>query len=881
MGNGRRVLVPPIEPAKLRCIRNFHDSAAGHPSASPARCIPTPMTEQMHETAAGEAGGYDPAAIEQKWQARWKARGTNATDLERAARPFYALMMFPYPSAEGLHVGNLFAFTGNDINGRFQRLQGHTVFEPLGFDAFGIHSENYALKVGRHPMELIPKNIENFRRQLQRAGLMVDWSHEVSTTDPSYYKWTQWIFLQLLKRGLAYRKQAAVNWCPFDKTVLANEQVIAGVCERCGTKVEQRLLEQWFFRITDYAGRLLDNLDHLDWSESTKTSQRNWIGRSEGAEIVFYVLDPLSAAGSAAVRTSRESVETPTEIRVFTTRPDTIFGATYLVLAPEHPLVTSLTSDEQRAEVEAYRRRAQKQDVVTRKTSKEKTGVFTGSYAINPATGEPVPIWVADYVLMEYGTGAIMAVPGHDERDFEFAQRFGLPIVRVVAGPGQSARTKLDAAFIESEDCRLVNSGEFDELPAAEAKRRITEWLARHQSGKQIVNYRLHDWCISRQRYWGPPIPVIYCDGCGVVPVPEQDLPVLLPDIRDFTPDDSGVSPLARHADWYRVACPQCGAQGRRETDVSDTFLDSAWYFLRYPSTDRDDIPFDPAITRKWLPVDMYIGGNEHAVLHLLYSRFITMVLHDADFLEFEEPYERFRAHGMIIREGAKMSKSRGNVVNPDQYIEEWGADAFRTYLMFLGPFEEGGDFRDKGISGVKRFLDRLWKSVAEVVDRQTERAAATPAPEVMRKLHQTIKKVGDDISSLGYNTAIAAMMEYMNVLRAGERAPHRAEIEPLVQLVSPFAPHIAEELWERLGHTESVFDAGWPTFDPAMVTEETIELVVQVNGKMRGKIHFARTVTKEEALAKAVAEPSIAKFVNGAPKKVIFVPERLLNIVV
>jgi leucyl-tRNA synthetase len=482
---------------------------------------------------------------------------------------------------------------------------------------------------------------------------------------------------------------------------------------------------------------------------------------------------------------------------------------------------------------------------------------------------------------MEYGTGAIMAVPGHDERDFEFAQRFGLPIVRVVAGPGQSARTKLDAAFIESEDCRLVNSGEFDELPAAEAKRRITEWLARHQSGKQIVNYRLHDWCISRQRYWGPPIPVIYCDGCGVVPVPEQDLPVLLPDIRDFTPDDSGVSPLARHADWYRVACPQCGAQGRRETDVSDTFLDSAWYFLRYPSTDRDDIPFDPAITRKWLPVDMYIGGNEHAVLHLLYSRFITMVLHDADFLEFEEPYERFRAHGMIIREGAKMSKSRGNVVNPDQYIEEWGADAFRTYLMFLGPFEEGGDFRDKGISGVKRFLDRLWKSVAEVVDRQTERAAATPAPEVMRKLHQTIKKVGDDISSLGYNTAIAAMMEYMNVLRAGERAPHRAEIEPLVQLVSPFAPHIAEELWERLGHTESVFDAGWPTFDPAMVTEETIELVVQVNGKMRGKIHFARTVTKEEALAKAVAEPSIAKFVNGAPKKVIFVPERLLNIVV
>jgi leucyl-tRNA synthetase len=659
--------------------------------------------------------------------------------------------------------------------------------------------------------------------------------------------------------------------------VLANEQVIAGACERCGTLVEQRFLEQWFFRITDYAGRLLTNLDNLDWSESTKSAQRNWIGKSEGAEVVFVVQDVMEFAGSATASAgqSGEITASALDIRVFTTRPDTIFGATYLVLAPEHPLVHMITSDDQREDVEAYVAQATKQDLVSRKTTKDKSGVFTGAYATNPATGEPIPIWIADYVLMEYGTGAIMAVPGHDERDFDFAKLYDLPITRVIAGPTQTADTPLDEAYTATDGARLVNSGRFNGLGVADGKAAIVTELAAHHAAMPVVNYRLHDWCISRQRYWGPPIPIMYCDKCGTVPVPESQLPVLLPKIDDFTPDDSGVSPLARHEEWYHTRCPQCGGPARRETDVSDTFLDSAWYFLRYPSSDRDDAPFDAALTKKWLPVSSYIGGNEHAVLHLLYARFVTMVLHDAGFVDFEEPFTRFRAHGMIVREGAKMSKSRGNVVNPDEYINEWGADAFRTYLMFLGPYEEGGDFRDKGISGVKRFLDRLWRSVH---DARTDGALE---PEVQRKLHQTIKKVGEDIPRLSYNTAIAAMMEYMNAMRSGERVPHVEEVRPLVQMVSPFAPHIAEELWSVLGNTNSVFDAGWPSYDPALVVEDRITMPVQVNGKTRGTISVPKDVMQDDAMASAMAEPGIAKYVTGPAKKIIFVPGRMLNVVV
>jgi leucyl-tRNA synthetase len=795
---------------------------------------------------------YDPQAVEARWQERWTRERVNEPDLDRPRRPFYNLMMFPYPSAEGLHVGNMFAFTGADIYGRFKRLQGYDVFEPIGFDAFGIHSENYALSVGTHPARLIPKNIDTFRRQLQRFGGMFDWRHELSTTDPRYYKWTQWIFLQLFKAGLAFRQQAAVNWCPKDMSVVANEQVINGYCERHpDTKVEQRYLEQWFFRITRYAEALLRNLDALDWSDSTRMLQRNWIGRSEGAELVFATPDGAT-------------------IPVFTTRPDTVFGATYLVLAPEHPLVERLTTEEARPRVNAYRREVQAKDIVSRRVGdRTKTGVFLGSYARNPATDEAIPIWIADYVLMEYGTGAIMAVPAHDQRDFEFATQFRLPIREVV-------RTGEPLPSV-SEDGTLVNSGPFDGLSCREAQRRIVAWLAERGRGAPRVQYRLHDWCISRQRYWGPPIPIIYCDRCGPVGVPERDLPVLLPMIEDFRPDASGVSPLARHKEWYFVPCPQCGAEARRETDVSDTFLDSAWYFLRYPSTEFDDRPWDDRRTRTWLPVTSYIGGNEHAVLHLLYSRFITMALHDLGHLPFAEPFPKFRAHGLIIKDGAKMSKSRGNVVIPDQYIQQWGADTFRMYLMFLGPFQEGGDFRDEGITGIRRFLDKVWALAHEAGD-----AAPAPLPaDVERKLHQTIRKVTADTERLDYNTAIAALMEYVNLVR--ERgAATRAAVEPLLVMLAPYAPHLAEELWERLGHAHSIFTARWPDYDERLATASEVEIVVQVNGKVRGRLTVGRGASEAEVVERALRDEGVKKFVDGKPvRKTVYVQDRLLNLVV
>src|SRR5438034_512260 len=703
---------------------------------------------------------YDPQAVEARWQARWVADHTNEPDLDRPRQPFYNLMMFPYPSAEGLHVGNMFAFTGADIYGRFKRLQGHDVFEPIGFEAFGIHSENYALQVGTNPAKLIPKNIETFRRQLRRFGGMFDWRHELSTTDPRYYKWTQWIFVKLFKARVAFRKKAAVNWCRTDMSVLANEQVINGYCERHpDTRVEQRFLEQWFFAITRYAERLLKNLDWLDWSASTRTLQRNWIGRSEGAELVF---------------------ETPDghKIAVFTTRPDTLFGATYLVLAPEHPLVDALTADEQRARVKAYRREAQATDIVTRRVGdKAKTGVFLGSYARNPATGEAIPVWIADYVLMEYGTGAIMAVPAHDRRDFEFATAFKLPIRPVVRAEGPLPTV--------SEDGVLMNSGEFDGLPCRDAGRRIVAWLLSKGLATPQVQYRLHDWCISRQRYWGPPIPIIYCDGCGPVPVPEQDLPVELPFIEDFRPDAAGVSPLARHKEWYFAPCPQCGAQGRRETDVSDTFLDSAWYFLRYPSTEFDDRPWDPPRTKTWLPVTTYIGGNEHAVLHLLYSRFITMAL-----------------------------QARGPAPS-----------------------------------------------------------SALP-PAVARKLHQTIRKVTTDTEGLDYNTAIAAMMEYVNLVRE-QGAGTRDAVEPLLVMLAPYAPHFAEELWAALGHEQSVVSASWPSYDERLAAAGDVEIVVQVNGKVRGRLTISRGATEAQVVEQALKDESVRKCVDGQPvRKTIYVQD-------
>ncbi len=791
---------------------------------------------------------YQPDVVEAKWQARWAEQGTNEPDLDHAERPFYNLMMFPYPSAEGLHVGNMFAFTGSDVYGRFKRLQGYQVFEPIGFDAFGIHSENFAIKVGTHPARLIPANIENFRRQLKQIGGMFDWRHELSTTDPAYYRWTQWLFLQLFKAGKAYKRFAAVNWCPECKTVLANEQVINGFCERHPeTRVEQRTLEQWFFRISEYADRLLANLDDrtkLDWSETTSTAQRNWLGRSEGAEIDF-------------------AVEHNRVIRVFTTRPDTLYGATFMVLAPEHPLVGDLTSTAQREAVQAYRAVASARDVVSRRVGeREKTGVFTGSFAKNPATGRMIPVWIADYVLMDYGTGAIMAVPAHDERDREFAERYGLSIVPVVDDNGI-----------------VIDSDRFSGLTVDAAKTAVIRWLEQSGAGTGVVQYKLHDWCISRQRYWGPPIPMIYCDDHGVVPVPEADLPVILPPIEDFRPDDSGISPLARHEEWYYVPCPVCGKRARRETDVSDTFLDSAWYYLRYPSTEFDDRPFDADRTRRWCPVTTYIGGNEHAVLHLLYSRFIAMVLHDIGQVQFDEPFARFRAHGLIVKDGAKMSKSRGNVVVPDEYIARWGADTFRMYLMFLGPFQEGGDFRDEGISGPRRFLDKVWTLVGECV--RDDMCGGEIRRAIVIKWHQTVKRATEAVEGLRYNSAIAAYMELVNLLRE-ERCSERAVVADLVVMLAPFAPHFAEECWERLGHRTSVFDELWPEWDERLVVEEEVEVAVQVNGKTRSTVTVPRDSVEADVAAAAMADETTLRFVAGKEvRKRIYVSNRLLNLVV
>jgi len=801
---------------------------------------------------------YDHRAVEKKWRGRWEERGSHRVDLDRAKRPFYNLMMFPYPSAEGLHVGNVYAFTGSDIYGRFMKLRGYDVFEPIGFDAFGMHSENFALKKGIHPAELVPRNISHFSdNQLKLIGNMYDWTRQVDTTDKNYYKWTQWIFVQLFKHGLAYREEASVNWCTSCKTVLASEQVISGECERCSSAVVQKKMLQWFFRITSFAGRLHENLRTIDWSEITKSAQRNWIGKSVGAEIDF----PVEGLDES--------------IRVFTTRPDTVFGATYMVLAPEHPLVERITTVDRKDAVKAYvAASASKSELERIDDAEKKTGEFTGGQAINPATGGRIPIWVADYVLIGYGTGAIMAVPAHDTRDFAFAKEFGLPIVEVISPDG--ATHDLEEAFVG--EGVLINSGQFTGVPSAEAIEKITDWFEDRGEGKKAVNYRLRDWCISRQRYWGPPIPVIHCENCGPQAVPEDDLPVELPEMEDFRPDGSGMSPLARNADFVNTVCPKCGGPGKRETDVMDNFLDSAWYFFRYPSTDFDDRPFDPARTKKWLPVDMYIGGNEHAVLHLLYTRFITMALKDMGYIDFEEPFKRFRAHGLIIKDGAKMSKSRGNVVNPDTFIDEYGADCFRTYLMFLGPYTQGGDFQDKGIMGVRRFYDRIYR----IVHAPDDLADGMPddVKELTALTHKVIRDVTGHIENLEYNTAIAFMMEFLNEITR-RKTVHRGTMEVLIRLVAPFAPHLAEEMWEMLGHSESVFDAGWPEWDDAKIVFDTFELVAQVNGKVRATMEAPTAITEEEAVDMAMSHANVRRFIEGKTvRKTIYVPKKLVNIV-
>lgn len=808
---------------------------------------------------------YDPGRIEQHWQAVWQQTRLYETDLQHAQHPFYNLMMFPYPSAEGLHVGNMYAFTGADIYGRFMAMNGYDVFEPMGFDAFGIHSENFAIKQGIHPAVLTARSVERFREtQLKRIGARYDWQHEVQTTDPQYYRWTQWIFLQLFKAGLAVRKRGMVNWCPSCKTVLADEQVIDGACERCDTSVVQRELEQWFFRITSYAQRLLENLDSLDWSEKIKNAQRQWIGRSEGLQF------RLEIEGHPG-----------TTIEVFTTRPDTIFGMTYVVLAPEHPLVDTITGSEQKATVEAYGAEVCRKSELERMTQvREKSGVFTGACAINPVNGERIPIWIADYVLITYGTGAIMAVPAHDERDFEFARTFDLPIRQVIVPAGESvspSREEPETAF--TEPGTLINSGAFSGVSSQEASDRISAWFKEHGLGQQTVQYRLRDWLISRQRYWGPPIPVIHCDRCGIVPVPEEDLPVLLPDVDDWMPKGTGSSPLAQVESFVNTTCPTCGEPARRETDVSDNFLDSGWYFLRYPSSNCETFPFEPEMTRKWLPVNMYIGGPEHSVLHLLYSRFISMALHDLGFLDFEEPFTCFRAHGLITKDGAKISKSHGNVINPDEYINQYGADTFRLFLMFLGPLDHGGDFTDQGIGGIKRFLSRVWS----LVNTHAESFCQT-APEIAyrRALHKTIQKVTDDIKRLKYNTAIAALMEYLNDLSARPSGHIYAEdINTFLRLLAPFAPHIAEELWQRIGEPYSIHQQAWPRSDPELLIEEYVKVAVQINGRLRATVELPVDAGQEHAVETALQHSAVQRYVEKTQiTRVIYVPNRVINLV-
>jgi leucyl-tRNA synthetase len=792
---------------------------------------------------------YNHKEIEAKWAHRWEESKLFQTDLKGAKKPFYNLMMFPYPSAEGLHIGHVYAFGGPDVYGHYQIRRGQDVFEPMGFDAFGIHSENYALKKDVNPKKLIAETVRYFRdEQFKRMGMAIDWSHEVVTSDPAYYKWTQWLFLKLYEKGLAYQKEAPVQWCPSCLTVLADEQVIGGKCERCGTEVTTKTLKQWFLRITNYAERLLKNLDWIDWSETTKTMQRNWIGRSEGAEVAF-------------------KAENGVEIPVFTTRPDTLWGATFLALSPEHPLVIELTTPEQADLVEAYIKETTLKTEAERLTAERaKTGIFTGSYAINPANNERIPIWIVDYVLMGYGSGAIMAVPAHDQRDWEFARQYKLPVTEVIKG----GDTKKEAFSGEGE---LVNSGEFSGKRSAEAVKKVTEWLEKKGLGRAKVTYHLRDWLISRQRYWGPPIPVIYCEKDGVVPVPEKDLPVLLPDVENFRPTGTGKSPLASVESFVNTTCPICGSPAQRETDVSDTFLDSSWYFLRYPSTELSDEPFDKNLAEKWLPVDFYSGGNEHAVLHLMYSRFVTMALHDMGLISFEEPYEKFRARGMIILSGAKMSKSRGNVVNPNQYFDTVGADTLKTAMLFMVPYEQGGEFNDRGVGGVYRYFGR----VIDLVERAEDRPESQ---DELRFKHATIKKVTEDIESMSFNTAIASLMEFTNSL-SKQSNPAKESALILVSLLAPFAPHLTEELWEKLGQKFSIHTSPWPEFEAKYLKEDQEIIVVQVNGRLRDKIAVPSGSREDAVTRLALASPKVTAYTrSNQPEKVVFVPGRLINFV-
>jgi leucyl-tRNA synthetase len=814
---------------------------------------------------------YDPETIELKWQETWRReqafRVPNPEDPGASdASHTYVLEMLPYPSGE-LHMGHVKNYTLGDVLAHVRRRMGFEVLRPMGYDAFGLPAENAAIREGGHPRVVTERNIAAIRDQMHRMGWAIDWDREVSSHEPSYYRWTQWIFLRLFAAGLAYRREALVNWCPVDQTVLANEQVIDGHCERCGSEVEAKSLEQWFFRITDYADALLEEMALLEsWPEHVLTMQRNWIGRSEGAEVVFRVEEP------------------ETDLPVFTTRPDTLFGATFFVLAPEHPLVPDLVREtEHEQEVTEYVRHAAARPAAERADpEKAKAGVFTGRYVVNPVNDERLPIWVADYVLMEYGTGAIMAVPAHDERDFDFAREHGLS-VRPVVVPVDGEIDEGAAYVGHSADERLVDSGRFSGMSSTEAKPAIVDWLESRGLGCAAVGYRLRDWLLSRQRYWGCPIPVVYCDDCGIVPVPEEDLPVVLPEVEEYLP--KGRSPLAAAEDWVRTTCPRCGGEARRETDTMDTFVDSSWYFIRYTDAHNDEAAWDPAVANYWLPVNQYIGGVEHAILHLLYARFFVKALNDLGLLGFREPFLRLFTQGMIHYRGAKMAKSKGNVISPDEMIARHGADAVRLYVLYIGPAEDDIEWQDTGIEGMARFLGRLWRLGLEVAERGEVEAPAD-AP-LVRRSHEAIAKVSDDIlRRFQFNTPIAAVIELVNdIYPAREDSDRSGEVrfatETAVRLVQPYAPHIAEELWERLGH-ERLWKQPWPQADPTLLERETFELVVQVNGKVRDKVEVPVGLTESELVERAKELPRVRAHVDGKEiRKEIVVPGRLVNLVV
>jgi leucyl-tRNA synthetase len=880
------------------------------------------MSDQARDQAQDR---YDPQAIEEKWQRFWEENETfRAVDFSEKPK-YYVLDMFPYPSGAGLHVGHPEGYTATDIVCRYKRMRGFNVLHPMGWDAFGLPAEKYAVDTGTHPRLTTQRNIATFKRQIQRLGFSYDWAREIDTTDPRYYKWTQWIFLQLFHKGLAYTSEAPVNWCPHCRTVVANEEVTGGVHERCGKPMERRSMKQWMLRITAYAERLLADLEGLDWPESVKTMQREWIGRSEGADVDFAGASPDPATGET--------------IRVFTTRPDTLYGATYMVLSPEHPLVPRLTTDAQRAAVEAYvQAAARKSDLERTDLAKEKTGVFTGGHAVNPVTGAPIPVWVADYVLASYGTGAIMAVPAHDTRDYEFAVRYAIPIVRVVSetpdGPADAPVTECFAG-----EGWAVNSGPYDGLPTAEFKKRITAWLEERGLGKLAVNYRLRDWLFSRQRYWGEPFPVVVLDDGTVRTLPESALPLTLPAVERYEPSGTGESPLATVHDWVNTTDPETGRPARRETHTMPQWAGSCWYYLRFIDPQNDEKGWDPAKERYWMPVDLYVGGAEHAVLHLLYARFWHKVLFDLGFVSTVEPFQKLVNQGMIlgfayrcfkdaaggvwglddvvVEGGAprhtgtgevltseyvpvdavkweaetawhptapgvrldvlteKMSKSRGNVVNPDVIVAEYGADAMRLYEMFMGPLEVVKPWNTKDIQGVRRFLDRVWRLVARGVSEE-------PAGDAQRRaLHKTIDKVTRDLDGMRFNTAISALMVLVNELYKEERSA-RESLEGLVLLVSPFAPHLGEELWRTLGHTDTLAYEPWPQADPALLVEDTVVLAVQVNGKLRAQLEVARDLPPAEIERRALALPNVQTHTAGLTiRKVIVVPGRIVNVVV